>query len=1416
MLTIASEGQLGRAMSVTAADTSSSFLALSGELQSSLPPSDSFRRQSKALSLSSLSDELQHSVSSKEVASEACRDVERELAAIETRLSVFRGRRRTDGKSTFANAVSADRAKEKVADSLTSSVSSNAADASSPIFSRLSKAQQETGAVADQVATTLMKCDQLLQRAKSCDASRVSSASSTKERTLRAKSKTRKLSSSASRNAELMLSDSYVSSASSPNWDVNNRLGIDDEEALLARKAAAVKNFAARCQRDIETSTTKIELHHQQMQAAYLKELQRKYESKKHMTLMALRERYEAETKALVRAKMEEYEFEEATAVKKTQATLLEDRNRAFQELQYSHNIALEESLSQLELQLTTETEREKHELENQLQEELSLKLRQVQVDSSEALARWETEQRQRLEQELFEHREAAVASVLKTQEERTTELKQQIQSSHSEKEEAELQKLKKALAFGAQAQLQQLRKRLEMEHEEKLNDIKTEASLNLEKETAELKQMLRRSHNEQEEQLQRDLEKKNRVVIMELHDSMQASHQNNLQALKDAAERRLSEGLATRRHDFELECRQELQELERTLDQEMSVKLRQLEMDHAEECELKLEQLRMRAVNQHARELEAKRSRMIQCKNVLLAEATAFLCFGNNDISESSVNSRASRSKANSEDNSAASHLFELKKHLSKELAQYVDVMVAEFDELAEEQRILVAKISESTQLYLSFKRQCGVLEAQSAELTSGLESLHHQLQQKDSVCKKLYQANEVLLKRLQMPALQSSVGGRRALGVVPKSAGAIPVSRRTRNGEAECMPAWDLHGNQARRLSSTNVPSRRVSADRIVVQVFTSTTNHTPSLKVRDCSADHTQHQGHLDERGDSNYEFIEEVQQLRDENATFRHENDLLRTKLVEKMRGQSKVVAGGQFRAASAPSAKVPIAPSVACTKCMIARAKAVKAHHESEKAQVVAAELRKHINNIESVQKRLWEERGSHLSEITQLRDKLSEKVEECVLIGKECTKLDRQIKMLQPQSDDTGTFVNEAVQCTLQQSADEAIKAHQLFEIAALKAEVQHLGQRLDERDQDLNRVSREVEEAQAATAIVKVEREHASRLWLNDSSEYARRILEREHTLESTLLSLQNNERAHQQERKLFEEASQKLLADIRAKDTALEVLEQKHRDDKLAENQKHGTLVYALKTRIAQKGADVDRLHALISQLSAEKVSRIAMQKQAEELKKQVEALVQENSELTNALDQQQQTTKFVQVESNNIIPEPSHLSETLEKALQDNLTLRTRISELEAELLEQVELLHRQRRSHARAMERLVDSSLRLCVVAPTVNVQLNTNGAQLSNKSGVVTTEKELCNEKDLTELVSVTCRVSPHHDIIKKVIENEVLPLFTSVFLQSDDNASPQPDMPMTHWLQELLQDLQSRIAAQLESIYSTATKNSRG
>lgn len=533
----------------------------------------------------------------------------------------------------------------------------------------------------------------------------------------------------------------------------------------------------------------------------------------------------------------------------------------------------------------------------------------------------------------------------------------------------------------------------------------------------------------------------------------------------------------------------------------------------------------------------------------------------------------------------------------------------------------------------------------------------------------------------------------------------------------------------------------------------------------------------------------------------------------------MRGQSKVVAGGQFRAASASmslSAKVPITPSSVCTKCSTARARAIIARQVSEQAQADTTELRKYVDTIEATQQRLWDERSTHVDEIMQLRDKLAEKVEECVLFEAEYTKLDKQLKMMQPgnkikelftQQPEEQEQVDEATQCTLQQSCDDKINAAQLREISTLKEENQLLAQQLDRRDQELHRVLKDLKESQKEVTLEKERCEREAQLRLGDNSKLKRQVVELEQTEEKLRESLQDFQNVHQKELQDIQETHRQSHKDVVVKETALKVLDQHHKAETKAREQRHQSIINALKVRIEQKVADVDRLHALVSKHTSEKVLNATMKKQIQDLEEQVQMLMTESAQSTAAnLLQQQRAAQVARNERDKLLREGAaeqlRLTEGFNAVKHDNRSLQTRISELEAELADHDELMQRLKRSHAQAMECLLESSLRLCVVAPTVNVQLNTNGVDLSSKTNNSSTEKV------------VMCRSTPQQDNIKRVIENDVLRRFTSVFLQNDDNSSPEVNVPLSRWLQDLLQDMQARISAQLESIYSTASANS--
>ncbi|KAG7381095.1 hypothetical protein PHYPSEUDO_006471 [Phytophthora pseudosyringae] len=661
--------------------------------------------------------------------------------------------------------------------------------------------------------------------------------------------------------------------------------------------------------------------------------------------------------------------------------------------------------------------------------------------------------------------------------------------------------------------------------------------------------------------------------------------------------------------------------------------------------------------------------------------------------------------------------------------------------------------------------------------------------------------------------PTSSVSTGGRRALGTLPKSASVV---RRTRHSDVVMPSSWQPpHENQVQRSSTPR--------DGSTGRVSTSTTHHPGKLGVeRDAQLQQQAERLREPEDRDSR----DEVMQLRDENATFRRENDLLRTMLVEKMRGQSKVVAGGQFRAASASTvARVSVASSSACTKCSTARTRAIKAHQETEQAEAATSELRKYVDHMEAAQQRLWEERSSLVNEIAQLRDKLAEKVEECFLVEAECTKLDKQVKMWQPENDmaelptrplKQKEVVDNATQCTFQQRCDDELQAVQVREIVSLKAELQLLVQQLDASDQGLQRVSKDLEEARKVANLEKEQRDNESSLWRGERSEYKRRILELEESEKTLRISIYDLQHAHQKELQLSQKANLELRADVVAKEADLQLINQQHKTETSARQQQQQTLVKALKVRIEHKVADVDRLHALLADHNGEKAAKAAMKEQIQDLEVHVQTLTKENAKLiADNHFQQQQAAESAQIERDKLLSEGAadqrRLSEALSALQSDNRSLQTRISGAEAELAEQEVLMLRQKRSHARAMERLLESSLRLCVVAPTVNVQLNTNAANLAGKiSSSISTEKTP-KDKNSSEMTSVTCRSTPQQDSIRQAIENDVLPLFTSVFLQGDDDASPQADVPMTRWLQDLLHDMQERIAAQLESIYSTAS-----
>ena len=93
---------------------------------------------------------------------------------------------------------------------------------------------------------------------------------------------------------------------------------------------------------------------------------------------------------------------------------------------------------------------------------------------------------------------------------------------------------------------------------------------------------------------------------------------------------------------------------------------------------------------------------------------------------------------------------------------------------------------------------------------------------------------------------------------------------------------------------------------------------------------------------------------------------------------------------------------------------------------------------------------------------------------------------------------------------------------------------------------------------------------------------------------------------------------------------------------------------------------------------------------------------------------------------------------------------------------------------------AMEKTLQSMVRLCVVAPTVNVHFNNQQA---------------------------SCKAPMPSSRIQSIIQNDVLPNFTSLFLQMEEGVAENGSR-LDAWLEEMLEEMQKSIQAHLHDVFS--------
>ena len=234
--------------------------------------------------------------------------------------------------------------------------------------------------------------------------------------------------------------------------------------------------------------------------------------------------------------------------------------------------------------------------------------------------------------------------------------------------------------------------------------------------------------------------------------------------------------------------------------------------------------------------------------------------------------------------------------------------------------------------------------------------------------------------------------------------------------------------------------------------------------------------------------------------------------------------------------------------------------------------------------------------------------------------------------------------------------------------------------------------------------------------------------------------------------------------------------------------------------KVELAAANEEIDRLRAELN----------ALQKQLNQLKNQLNSNDSKNKDWVMKMEKYKELIQKMKDEISDSNRKLRNAESALSREkVQHDATkrdLKETIDE-KKQLLSQIEDLKQQlndanralsgmeeaiknarREAKKEAMEKTLQSMVRLCVVAPTVNVHFNQQ---------------------------QTSCKAPMPSNRIKSIIQNEVLPNFTSLFLQMEEGVA-QNGSRLDKWLEEMLAEMQTSIQAHLHDVFSGDSGNIDG
>lgn len=531
--------------------------------------------------------------------------------------------------------------------------------------------------------------------------------------------------------------------------DGNLDYEYEEVEHCLTPQVHALETMRKLCRKETRNEIQLLRHDHISAEKGLLQELRVKYESKRKLLILSLKRRLEKETASKMDEMIAKLEIEEQSALQNLELQMLHSQDVILQDLMVKSKKKLQDKLECTRARLEAEIASRKFATSKQFELEQQQKISILKDESMQELRSWEEKLRAELEQKMINEREREAELILRDNEERVRNIRQEVKNRHEQRHTCEIEKLKKALNAGVQAQVQSIKQKYSDELVSEIEKMK-------ENHVDALKMRLTNVENAEHgikaqkiAQVKEELSLKQRLAVEELEQQLRNRHNQELEAFKTEWRAKTKELMEERQKQMLTSHEEDLARLKHSLEQEFAVELHQQEISQTQELQEKLQQLHEKNCEQLRTRLKTKKSQIQQIHSVFLQEA-------NNSYSISThcnPNTISGDEPDFIHSQDAYNRLKQLHSEPSnEELQKCVDLFLHEFEEILEEHSIMIEKFTASTRVSLMMKKHCLMMEQELNALRSQQTQTNRLLDQKQNVCKKLYDANEALLQRLQL----------------------------------------------------------------------------------------------------------------------------------------------------------------------------------------------------------------------------------------------------------------------------------------------------------------------------------------------------------------------------------------------------------------------------------------------------------------------------------------------------------------------------------------------------------------------------------------------------------------------------------------------------------------------------------------